>query len=428
MQHITNPFSTVEGTGATTGSPAKWSHNEWYEGTKPSFTYTWENEGRPGGSNRSLKVKISGATIGVAPGLNKTEGVYFGYTGSMEGDAKWAINNFHLEPGKDYVFSDWYKSDVDTEVILEVVVNSSKTDNTIYLNLPPAPASPDGWTEYREVFTVPPNTYGTNNVNVYHVIKKNGYLQTTDYLIDSYKYEGLDHGMVTITFDDDWEGNPTNAFPYMFDFKATVYFATRYIEDYKAPYTTPKTQIQKFIAAGHEIGAHSVFHPWLTAYDNARVEYEVEHSKEFLETLLGIPMKHFATPFGNYNTFVKETIMETNQFTTHRTVDIGYNSRDNLDLSRLRCMGIEYVGDDAESLLYKTTDEQFNGWVTKAKEENLWLILLYHAVVPAGKPIEGSGVRQDMFIRNMQFLKNSGIQVLTISDALEELRRQGALH
>jgi len=51
----------------------------------------------------------------------------------VEGDAKWYFDLVLLKPG-DYVFSDWYRSNVDTEVTLAVVTNTETTYIIIWVS------------------------------------------------------------------------------------------------------------------------------------------------------------------------------------------------------------------------------------------------------------------------------------------------------
>jgi hypothetical protein len=96
-------------------------------------------------------------------------------------------------------------------------------------------------------------------------------------------------------------------------------------------------------------------------------------------------------------------------YSTHRTVDRGYNSKDKLDITRLKTWCI----------LINTTDAEFEAWVKKATEENLWLILLYHE-------IEGANGKDDatleMFTKHMKIIHDYGIEVVTMSEALEKMK------
>lgn len=52
------------------------------------------------------------------------------------------------------------------------------------------------------------------------------------------------------------------------------------------------------------IGAHTMTHPMLRQIDNFK--WEVEQSKKELETIIGMPVKYFAYPFGQYSSISKE--------------------------------------------------------------------------------------------------------------------------
>ncbi|MCX8112429.1 MAG: polysaccharide deacetylase family protein [Bacteroidia bacterium] len=51
------------------------------------------------------------------------------------------------------------------------------------------------------------------------------------------------------------------------------------------------------------IGAHTLTHPYLSALPEARAWQEISQSKSLLEQNLGIPVRHFAYPYGSPNTF-----------------------------------------------------------------------------------------------------------------------------
>jgi peptidoglycan/xylan/chitin deacetylase (PgdA/CDA1 family) len=375
---ILNP--SVETGDSNNTLPLGWSTNSWGSITA-QFTYQL-NEGHTG--NRSIRVDV---------------------TAYAEGDAKWMFEPVQLEPGKDYIFSNWYKSNVDTEVILAV----TNTEGVVeYYDLSFAPKS-ETWTKYEAPFTMPKNGV---KVSVYHVIKQIGWLITDDYQIAHYYYEGFNRGMVTITFDDGWEENPETVLPVMkqYGFKSTQYYTTTFIKDEPwQPHPWAKNRIQLFIDDGHEIGSHSVTHPFLTTVTEQKLIQELAESKQYLESFFGVPIRHFATPYGIYNTFVKDKAME--YYETHRTVDVGYNSKDNLDYSRLKNMCV----------LLTTTIDEFEEWVNKAKEENLWLIILYHRV-GGQSALTINDTTPEKFAEQMQLIQNYGIDVVTISEALEKIK------
>ena len=375
-----------------TATPQFWSSNSWSVPANAfTSTFTYLNEGHTGA--RSVKVEITG------------------YGTGTEGDAKWCFDHVQLEPGKDYVFSDWYKSNVDTKITVEYITKDGAYE---YFDLQGAPPCAD-WMKYEAAFTMPENAKDGVNATVYHLLSQNGWLITDDYQLDLYYYEGFNRGMVTITFDDAWELNKDTAIPIMSDygFKSNQFQATQYIMN-PWPGLNPLAIFRQFISDGHEIGSHSVTHPDLTILSAQEVTKELVDSKNYLNNYLGVNVRYFATPFGAYNTFVKNEIMK--HYDAHLTVDEGYNSKDNLDVSRLKRM----------SVLSTTTAAEVQEWVRKAKDEKLWLILLYHMVTD--DPAHGENIYDhtsvSLFTAQMQEIYNSGIQVKTMSEALAEIRNQ----
>ena len=382
---ISNPIENPSVEDAQNATTPRYWHSDLWSVPANAFTstFTYLNEGHTG--NRSVKVEITG------------------YGAGIEGDAKWYFDHVELVPGTDYIFSDWYKSNVDSRIVIECITDENVRE---YYELPGAPPSAN-WTKYETSFTMPANGV---RITVYHLLSQNGWLITDDYQLDIYNYEGFNQGIVTLTFDDGWEENPETALPIMngYGFKSTQFYATTFIID---PWTgyNPKTIIQKFIDAGHEIGSHSITHPDLTTLSAQNVTKELLDSKTYLQSFLGVEIKHFATPYGIYNEYVKNEIMK--HYDTHVTVDIGYNSRDNLDLSKLKRM----------SILSTTTAAEVQEWVEKARDEKLWLILLYHRV--ADNPGDYD-TTVELFTQQMKVIYDSGIQVKTISEAIAEIKNQ----
>jgi len=57
--------------------------------------------------------------------------------------------------------------------------------------------------------------------------------------------------------------------------------------------------IERLVAAGWEVGSHTVSHPRLTSLDDAALEHELRRSREDCERLVGRPCASLAYPYGD---------------------------------------------------------------------------------------------------------------------------------
>ncbi|MDB6110764.1 MAG: Polysaccharide deacetylase, partial [Pedosphaera sp.] len=69
-------------------------------------------------------------------------------------------------------------------------------------------------------------------------------------------------------------------------------------------------QIREWLAAGHEIGAHTLTHPFLTRISLERAREEISASKKKLEDCFGQPIRHFCYPYGDWNAAVRDLVRE----------------------------------------------------------------------------------------------------------------------
>ena len=69
-------------------------------------------------------------------------------------------------------------------------------------------------------------------------------------------------------------------------------------------------QLQALVAAGFEIGAHSLTHPDLTKLSSLAATTEIVQSKQNLENILQQSVISFAYPYGYYNDAVKSLVQE----------------------------------------------------------------------------------------------------------------------
>lgn len=69
-------------------------------------------------------------------------------------------------------------------------------------------------------------------------------------------------------------------------------------------------QIREWLAAGHEIGAHTLTHPALAKSSPELARAEIFDSKKRLEDRFGVPIRHFCYPYGNYDDRVRDLVAE----------------------------------------------------------------------------------------------------------------------
>jgi len=76
-----------------------------------------------------------------------------------------------------------------------------------------------------------------------------------------------------------------------------------------------RAQVNDWLALGHEIGAHTLTHPRLNKIPLPEAREEITASKKKLEDLFGVPVRHFAYPYGCHNeetiNLVREAGLET---------------------------------------------------------------------------------------------------------------------
>jgi len=377
---VANPSLEIAGTSTT---PSSWISSKWGSNTA-NFQYI-TNDGHAG--TKSAKVTV---------------------TNYVDGDAKWYPQPFALTAGNQYRYTAWYK----TNTKVQAVVMFTKADGSVtYFGMPqPFPASNAStvWQKYTETFTVPA---GTVSVSPFLFVAANGFLSVDDVNVEAYAPTGFSRPLVTLTFDDGHEDNAATALPVMNarSIKSTQCFATQYIQDN----TAAQQAVATFQNSGHEICSHTITHPFLTSLTATQLTTEVKNSQTYLKTLTGAPVKNFASPYGDYNQAVNTELKK--YYRSHRTVDEGYNSKDNFNAYRVRVQNMKNT----------TTLAEFQSWIDQAKATNTWLVLVYHRVpVTGATDVEEFDTPFADFTPQMDALVASGVTVKTYDAALDELMAQ----
>jgi peptidoglycan/xylan/chitin deacetylase (PgdA/CDA1 family) len=189
----------------------------------------------------------------------------------------------------------------------------------------------------RGAFTSPKNFA----MQMLYLIKQNFVFYTASELIDFYKQNGaFPPKAITVTFDDGWKDNYTNAFPILRDLqiKATVFLVPSCIGQ-----TTTKvvgdgeskrehlalTDIRAMSDYGIEFGSHTLNHKLLHQISPPETEFEIFGSKKEIENLLQKPCRVFAYPAGFFTETAQAAVKDAGYIAAFSTV-YGENETVNL--------------------------------------------------------------------------------------------------
>ena len=343
--------------------------------------------------------------------------------------AQWSADPINVVGGKQYSFSDYYQASVDTEVDVEYTNTSGVSS---FLAVVGKASASTGWAKFTGTFTVPADA---KSVTVYHVLSTVGTLTTDDYSLSTYVPVGFSRGLVSFTFDDAWKNIFTYGLPI---FTAEGIHTTQYLLSGPTQNNDPDymslADMQALRDQGSEIAAHTVNHYDLTTLgstpdpqrNNATIDTELNDSKLWLQTNLGVSVDDFATPYGAYNTNVLAEIAK--YYAYHRSTDEGFNSKDNLNFYNIK----------VQNILSTTTQAQVQGWVNQATADHTWLVLVYHQVTPTAPtstdvdPVTGAVV-PDIYWTTPSDLtaeieyaktKASATGVVSVHEAINEIKPQ----
>jgi peptidoglycan/xylan/chitin deacetylase (PgdA/CDA1 family) len=131
--------------------------------------------------------------------------------------------------------------------------------------------------------------------------------------------QGTARGCVAFTFDDGYADTLTTAAPLMkrYGFGATCYVVSGAVGTYNrwdAQYLgerkplMSREQLEQWLAAGMEVGSHSLSHQRLHELSKDAALHEIAESRAVLRDTLGVPIEHFAYPFGQFAADTVESV------------------------------------------------------------------------------------------------------------------------
>ncbi len=97
-----------------------------------------------------------------------------------------------------------------------------------------------------------------------------------------------------------------------------------------------EAQVRDWLAAGHDIGSHSMTHRNLRHLGPAQARQEIAGSKKALEDRFGLAIEHFCYPYGSWNQAVRNLAAEAG-YRTASTLRFGVNTPETprLELRRI---------------------------------------------------------------------------------------------
>jgi peptidoglycan/xylan/chitin deacetylase (PgdA/CDA1 family) len=84
-------------------------------------------------------------------------------------------------------------------------------------------------------------------------------------------------------------------------------------------------QVREWLAAGNEIGSHTLTHPYLTRLSRAEAAEEIKASRKKLQDLFGRPIEHFCYPYGDLDEATRDLVREAG-YKTASTTNPGVNT------------------------------------------------------------------------------------------------------
>jgi peptidoglycan/xylan/chitin deacetylase (PgdA/CDA1 family) len=208
--------------------------------------------------------------------------------------------------------------------------------------------------------------------------------------------------LVSFTFENGRIGQYVNAFPALkaVGMRGTLFLISDLLGE---PGFMSTEQVQQVHAYGNEIGSNTRTHPNLTALDDAKLADELAGSKKELEARFG-SVTSLAYPYGATNARVQEAAAK--HYSSAKSTSPGLMSKGGYQAYCLTQFEI----------LNSTSIVDIETALGEAKRLGAWLILNYHEI---GDPDDSYTVATAVFARQVQAVKESGVAVKTVREAIE---------
>ena len=209
---------------------------------------------------------------------------------------------------------------------------------------------------------------------------------------------------ITLTFDDGWLSQYEYAGPILeaADQKATLYLPTGLIgtEGYMS-----WQNVVDLVLSGWEMGGHSVTHAELPLLTPEEIEQEIQENFAVLESH-GLLPSDFASPYGAYDPAIIANI--ASYFVSHRGYhDIGFNA-----------WPYNQYFLHVQQITNQTTLVEVEAWIQEALDNNYWLIIVFHEILPEVEPEDTYSWTTENLEALMAALDTRGVQTKTVAEVL----------
>jgi peptidoglycan/xylan/chitin deacetylase (PgdA/CDA1 family) len=217
-----------------------------------------------------------------------------------------------------------------------------------------------------------------------------------------------DSGAVTFRFDDGIADQYQNAAPVLQSdgFKATFYIITHQVADNGFAGYMSIDQVKDLFSRGFEIGAHTQTHPHLPTLSTSQQQSEIDGSKSDLESWGVGSITTFDYPYGEYD-----------QNTMQLVKNAGFNSAVSVIRGFVTKASDPYQLEEQEAGS-SVPLTQYEQWIDQAAANHQWVILTFHDVKDGG---DSYSVTPQMFDDIVNYVKQKGIPVITVSQGVEKL-------
>jgi peptidoglycan/xylan/chitin deacetylase (PgdA/CDA1 family) len=221
--------------------------------------------------------------------------------------------------------------------------------------------------------------------------------------------------VVSITFDDGWESAYTQAFPVLqrYGFHSTQYVIT---DEFNNNAYMSVDQLRAMLAAGTQIGGHTVTHADLTTLTAAELKHELKDSQDTLQQLFGGRVQDFTSPYGAYNTYTLHAIGTYYRSQKNAEGDAGPATNPLLTVNI--AANFNPLNFSSFSVRHDTTLADIQRLLDEAAQRNGWIVLTYHQIDDSN---EEYAVTPQAFAQQMELVGRSRLRSATVGQVMDAL-------